>query len=799
MNKKTLSMAVCLSAMAMPLWAQQANKEDSMRTVRLSNIEVIGKIKKERGVTFYNTTQLVNMQGGTLGETLSRIPGIQNLSFGPNTGLPMIRSLSGHRVRILAEGITLNDMAGITPNVNIDIDQDKLKGLEVFKGSAAVLYGGKAIGGAINLKNDLVPTRLTDREISAKAQADYGSNSGIRSSFSLTGNLGKRFAWHLGAMYHYNKEVRIPGNTKPDMVYDSKIIGFDTPLQKMAQMYVESEHRLNYTIFPYKYPFTKEYIEMMELSEGDLYTFNAERFENGKYVPNPANPIYVPGQDKEKDRYVDVVTKIEDYGPVRKGRIPNSHARGNSVEGGLSYTSQHVNIGAGYQHTHAYYGIPGYALSEVIKSSHTHADGHVHNVQNIEFAPINTRSDVHLAKIQAEVADLVPCFPYIKWQTQWQHSADEELLGSKLANKLAATRYSARLELHQTNLGFLNGVTGIDYDRREILGDGTQRYLPNNRSQEMGFFTSQHVDHKFLHAELGYRHDVISRKVLPDEAYKPGRGLAGGKLSKRHYDLDQFNVIARGDIGRIGYLTASFSHSERAPEVNELYAGNTHFAIVTEENGDDRLGREIANTFEIGGGIDWKGISLSVNYYNSTFNNYLYLAHTGISRSRYTVKEWRAADTKVYGIETQLRYNLNLRDMGRWEVSGYYDLVKNKDTSGDHYRNALEGAYMPNMPTSRFGFALSGTWKAFALNVDLDRYLKQKYLGKNINPEHAFPAYTLLGARIGYTLHLKPATTEFYLYGRNLLNQEARPQNSLLRYLAPLPGINIGGGVKVSI
>lgn len=792
-------MAACLSAMAMPLWAQQRGMADSMHTVRLSNIEVIGKIKKERGVTFYDAARLADMQGRTLGETLSRIAGIQNLSFGPNTGLPMIRSLSGHRVRILADGMTLNDMAGITPGVNIDIDQDKLKGVEVFKGSAAVLYGGKAIGGAINLKNELIPTRSTDGKLGAKAQTDYGFNSGLRSSFSLTANLGKRLAWHLGAMYHYNSAVSIPGNTKPDMVYDGKVIGFDTPLQKMAQIYVESEHRPNYTIFPYKYPFSKEYIKEMELSEGDLYTFSPKRYENGRYVPNPPNPIYVPGQDKDKDRYVDVVTKIEDYGPVKKGRIPNSHAMGNSVEGGLSYASQHLTIGAGYQHTHAYYGIPGYALSEVVSSSHTHADGYVHHVQNIEFAPINTRSDIHLAKIQAEVADLVPCIPYIKWRAQWQHSADEELLGSKQANKLAATRYSARLELHQTNLGFLNGMTGIDYDRRTISSHGTQRYLPNNRSRETGFFTSQHFEYKFLHAGLGYRHDIVDREATPDATYKPGRGLAGGKLSKRHYNLNQFNLMARTDFGHTGYLMASFSHSERAPEVNELYAGNTHFAIVTEENGDDRLGCETANTFEIGGGIDWKGFSLSANYYNTAFNRYLYLAHTGISRGWYAVKEWRAADTRICGIETRLSYTLALRHIGRWEASGYYDLVKNKDSSGDHYRNALEGAYMPNMPTSRFGFALSGSLKAFAVNIDLDRYLKQKYLGKNINPEHAFPPYTLLGARIGYTLRLKPCTTEFYLYGKNLLNQEARPQNSLLRYLAPLPGINIGGGLKLSL
>jgi iron complex outermembrane receptor protein len=37
------------------------------------------------------------IQSGTLGETLSKIPGIQNSYYGPNSGAPVIRSLSGNR------------------------------------------------------------------------------------------------------------------------------------------------------------------------------------------------------------------------------------------------------------------------------------------------------------------------------------------------------------------------------------------------------------------------------------------------------------------------------------------------------------------------------------------------------------------------------------------------------------------------------------------------------------------------------------------------------------------------------
>lgn len=61
------------------------------------------------------------------------------------------------------------------------------------------------------------------------------------------------------------------------------------------------------------------------------------------------------------------------------------------------------------------------------------------------------------------------------------------------------------------------------------------------------------------------------------------------------------------------------------------------------------------------------------------------------------------------------------------------------------------------------------------------------------------PAYSLLNARISYESTLSNLNIEYYITGNNLLNKEARPQNSPLKFLAPLPGINISVGVKIKV
>jgi iron complex outermembrane receptor protein len=378
-----------------------------------------------------------------------------------------------------------------------------------------------------------------------------------------------------------------------------------------------------------------------------------------------------------------------------------------------------------------------------------------------------------------------------------QLADDEELSGHYVSNQFITKRHVARLELTQQPLKFLTGISGIDFSAVNMKGRGAQRYLPDNNSRDYGAFTLQHLTIiKQLHADLGYRHDVAIRRAIPGNGYKPSRGLAGGKLSPRDFQLNHFNGNLQWDLFKIGYLKTSYVHAERAPDINELYAGNDHYAIMIEENGDDRLNKEVSKTVEIGAGIDYQGVHLSVNHYHTLFNNYMYLAHTGIARSGgFLVKEWRQSDTKINGWEAELGYKSNIGKKGFWELSSFFDLVKNINVSNDPLRQWAEGDYMPNMPTSRYNITGKVNYQQVEVTVWFDRYLEQKYLGKNINPEPPMPAYSMLGSRISY----KRKIVEYYLSGNNLLNVEARPQNSYLKYLAPLPGRNIALGIKVII
>ncbi|SDG82107.1 iron complex outermembrane recepter protein [Pedobacter terrae] len=776
-------------------YAQVKTTKDSATIHQLADVEVSAAIPDPLPATKKISRKTLDfVQSNTLGETLSHIPGIQNAGFGPNSGSPMIRSLSGNRVKILQNGLAVSDLSGISPNLNVISDMDNLLGIDIYQAEASVRYGGKAIGGAIDLRDNTIPRQLSKQRLTGSLINMGGSNSGFKQAIDLNGKLGGKWSWHVGGMNRWNYDLRIPGNTKAPIAYDPAI---DNLTASMAQVDVDKVTTRNLTLYPYISQFALDYLNDPQwgLSEADLYTFQEKSSIGGMLVANPKNPVYISGQPAGTPFSTTTVRSITDYAPVQRGIMPNSHSNSYAFNAGTAYLGKDLDIGIGFRRSYGYYGIPGFSLRKM--PGHTHEDGSAH--YNQVYLPINTRSEHNNVLMESAFRPKGVGLHEIRLNYSTGFGQDSELTGSYLANRFQSLQHNLRLEIAQDEIEHLTGLSGFDASYLRMKGAGEERYLPDNSSREYGFFTQQKISFSPLEVNLGYRRDQVSRRAELTKGYTPSRGLGGGKLAARTFGLDQYNASLLLKVIDIAFLKASYNQAERAPDVNELYAGNDHYAIMIEENGDDRLNKERAGTAEFGVGLKYKDISFSLSHYQTSFQNYLYLAHTGISRSGgFLVKEWRQADTKITVWEAEMAM---LKSFGSFKINmgGYFDLVRNMNVSHQSLRDWAEGDYMPNMPTSRFGFSGSVSRKRIELNVLFDRYLKQRFLGKNINPEPPMPAYSLLSVRCSFKSMLHKFSLNYFLEGSNLLNVEARPQNSLLKYLAPLPGLNISMGIKIGV
>ena len=149
-------------------------------------------------------------QGNTLGQTLNEELGVSNASFGPGVGIPVIRGLTGSRVRILQNGIGTHDATSLSPDHAVAIDPLFAEEIRIMRGPEIVRYGGNAIGGIVDVNDHRIPGKRTTKPISGSVESRYDTNGdGTNSAFKL--NLGKdRLAFNLGGFFRKRGNTQIP-------------------------------------------------------------------------------------------------------------------------------------------------------------------------------------------------------------------------------------------------------------------------------------------------------------------------------------------------------------------------------------------------------------------------------------------------------------------------------------------------------------------------------------------------------------------------------------------------------------
>ncbi|GFM27812.1 TonB-dependent outer membrane receptor [Novosphingobium sp. PY1] len=153
---------------------------------------------------------LVHRRQATLGDTLAGQPGINFDNFGGGASRPVIRGQTAPRVQSLSDGANIQDASAVSPDHAVTAEPLLLEGIEVLRGPSALLYGGGAIGGAINLIDGKVPTALPEGGFSGVAEGRLGTADDERSLVGgLTAGIGP-FAIHVEGVRRTSDDYRIP-------------------------------------------------------------------------------------------------------------------------------------------------------------------------------------------------------------------------------------------------------------------------------------------------------------------------------------------------------------------------------------------------------------------------------------------------------------------------------------------------------------------------------------------------------------------------------------------------------------
>jgi iron complex outermembrane receptor protein len=161
----------------------------------------------------YSGTGLLLRTKTTLGETLDGVPGVSSTYFGPNASRPIIRGLDGDRIRILGNGGATLDASSLSYDHAVTSDPISIERIEVLRGPGALLYGGSAVGGVVNVIDNRIPREaLFDEKGGVGGKVDLGLASGNRekSSAVLLEGGNDRYALHVDAFNRETGNVKVP-------------------------------------------------------------------------------------------------------------------------------------------------------------------------------------------------------------------------------------------------------------------------------------------------------------------------------------------------------------------------------------------------------------------------------------------------------------------------------------------------------------------------------------------------------------------------------------------------------------
>ena len=190
-------------AQNMPVANPERLQEVTVTGNALGNAEGIQAVQILQGEEL-----MINGQS-TLGETLALTPGVSSSYFGPNASRPIIRGMDGDRIKILNNSASSHDVSALSNDHAVPSDPLTVERIEVLRGPSAIMYGGSAVGGVVNLIDNRIPTQPMEG-LSGKADVGWSTvNKESRAAVMLeSGN--ERYGLHVDAFGRHSGDMGVP-------------------------------------------------------------------------------------------------------------------------------------------------------------------------------------------------------------------------------------------------------------------------------------------------------------------------------------------------------------------------------------------------------------------------------------------------------------------------------------------------------------------------------------------------------------------------------------------------------------
>jgi len=451
------------------------------------------------------------------------------------------------------------------------------------------------------------------------------------------------------------------------------------------------------------------------------------------------------------------------------GFIGNSQARSRGGSVGGSFINDDGMIGAAANKLEKVYGIP--------------PDGHGEDPVTIDLKQSKYDFKGQLNQPFAFAEQVRMKFGY----TDYKHN---ELDGGVVGTTFTNESFESRFELEHKPIANLNGVFGFQSVNTVFEATGEEgQIVPKSDIESYALFAVESFKHHNLTFDFGARAEL--NRITPD----------GG--NEKSYEPISGSASALWDITDQHQVSLAFTHSERAPQIQELLSNGFHHATRSYERGDAGLKKELSENLDLGYRFNHPWVTAEFNLFHNWVSNYIFQQRSaGLlfdeesggfvtpdtdCEECFPLLDSKQLDATFKGFEAQLTFPLMQNNYGAVDLQLF----------GDYTRGTFDnGADVPRMPPLRYGFQLSYEKDEWSANARLTRAEAQTNAGDNETPTDSYLLFNVGGQYHLADLH--GADVLLFAKGKNLLNENIRNSTSYLRNFAPEPGRSAEIGIRLS-
>jgi iron complex outermembrane receptor protein len=424
-----------------------------------------------------------------------------------------------------------------------------------------------------------------------------------------------------------------------------------------------------------------------------------------------------------------------------RGSLANTAARTSDVALGVAYIGEGgSNVGFSTNRYDSRYGVP-------LRLSLDPAD-----------EPEAPRIDIrqYRADARAELAMGQGLIKTLRLRGGWSDYRHHELEETgEIATTFRTRGIEGRVEAVQNRRGGWSGGFGAQYFRRSLGVEGDEKFLPPNRTSQVGLFALQTLESGAWTLEAGARFErqTVSAKADLD---------LGTPRKSREFNAYSGSLGTSVELVEGIKLGISGSHSQRAPSAEELFANGPHAGTQAFEIGQPRLGLEKA----------W-GLEATLR----AQAGYIFERQTGATRIGLPVFQVSQGSARYYGAE--LEGSVALARLGGVAI--------NLDGVADYVRATIRDVGpAPRIPPLRLLGGIEAQADRVQGRIEVERTTAQARTAKF---ETSTPGFTLVNASLAWhLLHGGNREATLLLSANNLFDVVARRHASFLKDYAPLAG-----------